>query len=329
MPQVLEAVTAKTPPPAKARASVDADDGFSQTLDQQKRQSQAAGDRQQSADGETPDGSTAPPSSNNKEVAADSESAVVVQQQEPVLDLELTDTTELIETEADSVVPVLDEESEAVVVTNHRPQVQAATENMTTSKVELSKQIAVSLEAVANATEAEVDMDSQKTGSSQVLLLNNEPKDAKIKNFNGLLEKQSGIPVPVGEQNWSKQFADRVLVLTQQGLSSAKLHLNPAELGPLEIRISVHQDQASLSISSSHALVRDSIEQSLPRLRELLEEAGLTLADVDVNAQSQQQNQGEQGQAQGQGDSSVEDGESAEVTQSSQTSSSNAVDFYA
>lgn len=329
MPQVLEAVTANAAPAAKPSAKVDNNDGFTQTLDQQKRQSQAAGDRQQSAEDESPEDPVSQTTAEPKDVSADIESPVAVQREELLIELELTDNTEIIDTEAELIVPVLSEDKLSNVVSNHRPLVQASADATTSGRVELGKQVAVSLEAMVSSVESEVDIDNQKAGANVTQLLNNDNKDPKIKNFNGLLEKQTGIPVPVGEQNWSKQFADRVLVLTQQGLSSAKLHLNPAELGPLEIRISVQQDQASLSISSSHALVRDSIEQSLPRLRELLEESGLTLVDVDVNAQSQQeQEHGEAGQTEGEGDTSAEEAEQT-AAQNSATSSSNRVDFYA
>jgi flagellar hook-length control protein FliK len=80
-----------------------------------------------------------------------------------------------------------------------------------------------------------------------------------------------------------------------QHLKVAELHLNPPELGPLQITLTVNNDQASAQFVSQHASVREAIEAAMPRLREMLAEGGITLGNTSVSADSfQNQTQSEQ-----------------------------------
>src|SRR5690606_27315812 len=65
--------------------------------------------------------------------------------------------------------------------------------------------------------------------------------------------------------------------------------LHPAELGTLDVKIAVRDEQTFVQLAASSAAARDALEQSLPRLRELLGEMGLSLADATVNGGRQEQ----------------------------------------
>lgn len=93
---------------------------------------------------------------------------------------------------------------------------------------------------------------------------------------------QATVSVPLGQASWGQALGHQVVWAVQQNVSSAQLHLSPPELGPLSVRISLEQDQASINFTSAHALVRDAIEAALPRLRDMLGSQGITLADVNV-----------------------------------------------
>ena len=89
----------------------------------------------------------------------------------------------------------------------------------------------------------------------------------------------------------------QILWMVNQNISSAEFRLNPANLGPLEVRIDMDNDQVNVVFSSRHADVRDAVEQALPRLREMFEDKGLNLSDADVSQHSfaeQRQNAFEQ-----------------------------------
>lgn len=90
----------------------------------------------------------------------------------------------------------------------------------------------------------------------------------------------------VGSAEWGGAVGDKVVWMANQGHQVAELHLNPPNLGPLEVRLSVNNDQASALFVSHHAAVRDAIETALPRLREMLADNGIMLGNVSVGAES-------------------------------------------
>lgn len=101
--------------------------------------------------------------------------------------------------------------------------------------------------------------------------------------------QQSGVPVmntPFGRPGWSEDLGERVVWMTGKGVQSAELQLNPQHLGPVEVRIDLKQDQASIQFVAHHAGVRDAIEAAIPKLREMLGAQQLNLADVSVAQQS-------------------------------------------
>jgi flagellar hook-length control protein FliK len=71
--------------------------------------------------------------------------------------------------------------------------------------------------------------------------------------------------------------------LVGQNIGTAQIRLNPAELGPVELRVNVSGDQVSVAFNSQFGVVREAIEAALPKLREMLESQGLNLAEADIN----------------------------------------------
>lgn len=87
---------------------------------------------------------------------------------------------------------------------------------------------------------------------------------------------------PIGSSAWADELGTRMALMVDRGQHSASLRLSPEHLGPLEVRISVRDDQASVWFGANHADTRAALEQALPRLRELFASQGLSLADAGV-----------------------------------------------
>lgn len=97
------------------------------------------------------------------------------------------------------------------------------------------------------------------------------------------------IDVRFGSENWSAQVAERSAQLAFQNIQSAQLQLDPPELGPLSIKIHMHQDQAVVQFVTSNAQVKEALDGTMNRLRELLQEQGIDLLEADVRDESQSQ----------------------------------------
>lgn len=91
------------------------------------------------------------------------------------------------------------------------------------------------------------------------------------------------ITVPLHDPRFGQAFGERITWLIREGLQAAELTLHPAELGPIRIALSLEGDAASLGVVAMHAETRSAIEQSLPRLRELLADQGLQLGGATVD----------------------------------------------
>lgn len=98
-----------------------------------------------------------------------------------------------------------------------------------------------------------------------------------------------GIPQQVGGRGWDSAIADRVMWMVQGEQQVAKLRLNPPNLGPIEVRVTVHQDQTSVSFLAQQAAVREALEAALPRLREMFDQQSLQLVRADVRDPGEQQ----------------------------------------
>lgn len=94
------------------------------------------------------------------------------------------------------------------------------------------------------------------------------------------------LPQPFNQAGWDQALAHNVLWMVKNDVQVASLRLNPPHLGPIEVRVSFDQDQASVSFLAHHAAVRDALESALPRLRQMFGDGGINLANVDVSGHS-------------------------------------------
>jgi flagellar hook-length control protein FliK len=116
----------------------------------------------------------------------------------------------------------------------------------------------------------------------------------------------ANLDTPIDSPDFAKALADRVSMWVTgsaaSGPMTAELHLNPAEMGPIHIRIELDGTQAQVDFAAAQADTRQAIEASMTHLSGALESAGLSLTGGGVSDQGARQAwSGEQGQGQGQG----------------------------
>lgn len=107
----------------------------------------------------------------------------------------------------------------------------------------------------------------------------------------------TAVSTPVGSSGWSEEFSQKITWIAKKDLSSAELTLNPPNLGPVEISLQTTKEGTTAQFASPHAEVRDAIESALPRLKEMLANAGIDLTQTNVGSESFRQSQ-QQAQAQ-------------------------------
>ena len=101
-----------------------------------------------------------------------------------------------------------------------------------------------------------------------------------------------------GQPGWNQELGSRIQWMAGEQVQHAQLRLNPRHLGPIDIRVTVNNDQATVNFISQHAVVREVLEAAIPRLREMMSEAGINLTQTSISQQHTAQDQ--QRQASGQ-----------------------------
>lgn len=90
----------------------------------------------------------------------------------------------------------------------------------------------------------------------------------------------------VGTAAWNKSLGQHIAWMVAGDHQTAELHLHPADLGPLQVVLSVENNQADLSFVSREPSVREAIQAAMPELKAMLAESGISLGQTHVGAES-------------------------------------------
>ena len=130
-------------------------------------------------------------------------------------------------------------------------------------------------------------------------------------------------PLQLTKELANEQVAEKVQMMMSKNLKNLDIRLDPPELGQMKIRMTMNNDVANVHFTVSSQQARDVIEQTLPRLREMLAQQGMQLADSSVQQQNSGQSQdsynnGEQQSGSnrtndGQGDENLDNGSNLEL----------------
>ena len=91
---------------------------------------------------------------------------------------------------------------------------------------------------------------------------------------------------PFQNAGWNQEVTDKIQWMVNQRIQGAEIKLNPAHLGPMEVKVQMQNDQVTVQFTAAHSIVRDALEAAIPRLKEMFENQGVQLADVDVSEDS-------------------------------------------
>lgn len=103
----------------------------------------------------------------------------------------------------------------------------------------------------------------------------------------------------VGAPGWNQALGQKVVWMVQGAQQSATLTLNPPDLGPLQIVLNVSNNSATAEFTAAQPEVRQALETAMPRLRDMLNDAGIQLSHANVSAGMPNHQQGTPGGRQG------------------------------
>lgn len=95
------------------------------------------------------------------------------------------------------------------------------------------------------------------------------------------------LPVNFRQPQWAQDVGNRMQMMINQRLDEVELHLDPAFLGPMKIKLTLDEHKAThVQLTAQHEVTRDMLENALPRLRDMLSEQGIQVGSATVDAGS-------------------------------------------
>mgnify|MGYP001315001379 CR=1 FL=1 len=117
------------------------------------------------------------------------------------------------------------------------------------------------------------------------------PETSLARPFDQLLRHaearlNAAVEAPVRSPAFAAELGDKVVWLAGRNAQVAELTLNPPQMGTLEIRLTVTGGEVAAHFFSANPVGRDALETALPRLRELMNQAGINLGEANVRDQA-------------------------------------------
>jgi flagellar hook-length control protein FliK len=97
------------------------------------------------------------------------------------------------------------------------------------------------------------------------------------------------IDTPLGQSGWHEEMGQKLTWMVSNNRQQADLVLTPPQLGRVEVSLTMNGDQATAIFTSGNPAVREALEASLQRLREVLADAGVSLGQTQVGSESPSQ----------------------------------------
>lgn len=177
-------------------------------------------------------------------------------------------------------------------ITENRAETTASLPTGDTSLMPQGKTAKFAGDAASLATS---DIKSGKEGVVESSLNPTPIATPDVKTGTALHDTPLAIRTPVQTTEWNHDFGQKIVWMATHDKQSAQITLNPEQMGPIEVSLSVDKGNVTASFASSSADVREAIETALPRLREMFASAGIELGQANVSAESFKQSTTDQG----------------------------------
>ncbi|WP_440875598.1 flagellar hook-length control protein FliK [Thalassotalea sp. PLHSN55] len=139
--------------------------------------------------------------------------------------------------------------------------------------------------------------------------------------------------IAIHHKDFSHAVKEKVMLMVNQKLQQVDIRLDPPELGSMQIRVNLQNEQAAVSFTVQNQQAKEALEQNLTKLREMLAESGVDVGDANINHQQQSDQQEDEfaqhnGQAQSH-QAEQEDVQIATLDGNLFKASANGIDYYA
>ena len=180
-----------------------------------------------------------------------------------------------------------------------------------------------------NARYEQSILESQAIQSQQL-----QSSTAQVKQVN--IDASMMQAINIVKSDAAKMLQERVSSMLSISNKEAEIRLDPPEMGSMQIRIRSDAEQAQINFVVQNQQAKEALEQSMPRLREMLAEQGIDLGESTISYGQSGNEQSDEGEGQSQGQTADKntqqdknDEQDGANPQSSRQQTSSSIDYYA
>lgn len=206
---------------------------------------------------------------------------------------EVQGTNEFVPVTSDSGEEAPDQSLDASL----QPQKMAMTKSPAQPTPSATEVISVQQDATEQMIEEEAIEQAQQ--QEEMAQLEKNEKQAR--------KNEQIIQLDKNQQMWGDKISERISMMAGKNIQTATIHLDPPELGSLEIKMQINSEQtAQIQVQAQGPQVKEVLESSAQRLRDMLEQEGIALDQFDVSDQSSAFASSDDSSEQGEGDQALE-----------------------
>ncbi|TMP15041.1 flagellar hook-length control protein FliK [Pseudoalteromonas sp. S2893] len=180
-----------------------------------------------------------------------------------------------------------------------------------------------------NARYEQSILESQAIQSQQL-----QSSTAQVKQVN--IDASMMQAINIVKSDAAKMLQERVSSMLSISNKEAEIRLDPPEMGSMQIRIRSDAEQAQINFVVQNQQAKEALEQSMPRLREMLAEQGIDLGESTISYGQSGSEQSDEGEGQSQDQTANKntqqdknDEQDGANPQSSRQQTSSSIDYYA
>jgi flagellar hook-length control protein FliK len=132
---------------------------------------------------------------------------------------------------------------------------------------------------------SEVAYDKIEQQSAELFNLKGSAEVSQSQKTNTQLHQET---ISIFRRDFSDAVKDKVMLMISQKLQQFDITLDPPELGNMQVRVNLQGEQATVNFVVQNQQAKESLEQNMHKLRDLLAEQGVEVGDANVEQQSQQ-----------------------------------------
>ncbi len=106
--------------------------------------------------------------------------------------------------------------------------------------------------------------------------------------------------ISIYRKDFTTAVKDKVMVMINQKIKQLDIRLDPPELGSMQVRLNLQNEQAAVNIVVQNQQAKEALEQNLHKLKDMLADSGVDVGDANIE-QRQQQSEAQNGFAGQQG----------------------------